>query len=238
MFGFIGPNGAGKTTTMRILATLLNPTWGEAYGVRLLDLQRRQGDSPRDRLHARLLRRVRRHEGDRVPGVLRGRLPHQGPGAAQEVRPGARAGRPRLQARRPGHQPVARHDAAARPGPRAAARAAGAAARRAGQRPRPAGPHRDARPAQRAAQHGQDDPGLQPHPARAGRHLQQDRHHRARQAALRRRRAKRPSARCGSTPSSTSRSATAATPRRKDCSRGHADVDERRAQGGRGLPAS
>ena len=31
IFGFIGPNGAGKTTTMRILATLLNPTWGEAY---------------------------------------------------------------------------------------------------------------------------------------------------------------------------------------------------------------
>lgn len=31
VYGFIGPNGAGKTTTMRILATLLNPTWGEAY---------------------------------------------------------------------------------------------------------------------------------------------------------------------------------------------------------------
>jgi ABC-2 type transport system ATP-binding protein len=30
VYGFIGPNGAGKTTTMRILATLLNPTWGEA----------------------------------------------------------------------------------------------------------------------------------------------------------------------------------------------------------------
>jgi ABC-2 type transport system ATP-binding protein len=30
VFGFIGPNGAGKTTTMRILATLLNPTYGEA----------------------------------------------------------------------------------------------------------------------------------------------------------------------------------------------------------------
>jgi ABC-2 type transport system ATP-binding protein len=31
LFGFIGPNGAGKTTTMKILATLLNPTFGEAY---------------------------------------------------------------------------------------------------------------------------------------------------------------------------------------------------------------
>jgi ABC-2 type transport system ATP-binding protein len=31
VFGFIGPNGAGKTTTMRMLATLLNSTWGEAY---------------------------------------------------------------------------------------------------------------------------------------------------------------------------------------------------------------
>jgi len=31
LFGFIGPNGAGKTTTMRILSTLLTPTWGEAY---------------------------------------------------------------------------------------------------------------------------------------------------------------------------------------------------------------
>lgn len=31
LFGFIGPNGAGKTTTIRILATLLAPSWGEAY---------------------------------------------------------------------------------------------------------------------------------------------------------------------------------------------------------------
>lgn len=31
IFGFIGPNGAGKTTTIRILATLLAPTAGQAY---------------------------------------------------------------------------------------------------------------------------------------------------------------------------------------------------------------
>jgi ABC-2 type transport system ATP-binding protein len=31
IFGFVGPNGAGKTTTMRILATLDEPTDGDAY---------------------------------------------------------------------------------------------------------------------------------------------------------------------------------------------------------------
>ena len=31
LYGFIGPNGAGKTTTMRIITTLLSPSFGEAY---------------------------------------------------------------------------------------------------------------------------------------------------------------------------------------------------------------
>ena len=31
LFGFIGPNGAGKTTTLQILATLLQPTAGDAF---------------------------------------------------------------------------------------------------------------------------------------------------------------------------------------------------------------
>ncbi len=31
IYGFLGPNGAGKTTTLRILATLLQPTGGQAW---------------------------------------------------------------------------------------------------------------------------------------------------------------------------------------------------------------
>jgi ABC-2 type transport system ATP-binding protein len=39
IFGFVGPNGAGKSTTMRILATLDEPTGGDAYvdGVSVVD---------------------------------------------------------------------------------------------------------------------------------------------------------------------------------------------------------
>jgi len=29
MFAFLGPNGAGKSTTIKILTTILGPTWGE-----------------------------------------------------------------------------------------------------------------------------------------------------------------------------------------------------------------
>src|SRR3989304_3662718 len=39
IFGFLGPNGAGKTTTLRMLATLLPPTAGEAT-VAGVDLRR------------------------------------------------------------------------------------------------------------------------------------------------------------------------------------------------------
>jgi ABC-2 type transport system ATP-binding protein len=42
IFGFLGPNGAGKTTTMRMLATLLEPTAGQAT-VCAYDLRREPG---------------------------------------------------------------------------------------------------------------------------------------------------------------------------------------------------
>ena len=32
IFGFLGPNGAGENTTLRMLATLLPPSSGEATG--------------------------------------------------------------------------------------------------------------------------------------------------------------------------------------------------------------
>jgi ABC-2 type transport system ATP-binding protein len=48
IFGFLGPNGAGKTTTLRMLATLLTPTSGEAT-VTGVDL-RRQPQQVRERI--------------------------------------------------------------------------------------------------------------------------------------------------------------------------------------------
>ena len=85
LFGFIGPNGSGKTTTMRILATLLQPTWGEAsvcgYSIYThpKEIRRMIGYMPD------FLWRLRRHEGDRVSGVFRRGLSDQGFGAAEDL---------------------------------------------------------------------------------------------------------------------------------------------------------
>ncbi len=52
IYGLVGPNGAGKTTTMKILATLLAPTAGEAYvtgipvGEDPIEVRRRIGYMP------------------------------------------------------------------------------------------------------------------------------------------------------------------------------------------------
>ena len=39
VFGLVGPNGAGKTSTFRVLATLMEPTYGEVWldGIDIID---------------------------------------------------------------------------------------------------------------------------------------------------------------------------------------------------------
>ena len=74
IFGLVGPNGAGKTTTMKILATPAGPDGGR--GVRDRHPGRRRpdrGPAPH-RLHARLLRRLRRPARLGVPRLLRALL--------------------------------------------------------------------------------------------------------------------------------------------------------------------
>jgi hypothetical protein len=77
LFGFIGPTDRARPppcgSSPRSAAHL-----GRGLRLRAFDLHAPEGNPPPHRLHARLLRRVRRHEGDRVPGVLRRRVPHQG----------------------------------------------------------------------------------------------------------------------------------------------------------------
>ena len=60
-FGFIGPNGAGKTTTIKILATLLKPTWGEARVDGHVVGLSEPSDPTDHRLRPRFPRRLRRH---------------------------------------------------------------------------------------------------------------------------------------------------------------------------------
>ena len=108
VFGFIGPNGAGKSTTIRFLATLLRPTSGEGRDRRPLGRRRPDGRAPGDRLHARRLRRLRRHEGLGVPRLLRRRLRDPPRLPQEDHRRGARAARPDAQARRLRQRPVAR----------------------------------------------------------------------------------------------------------------------------------
>jgi hypothetical protein len=147
LFGFIGPNGAGKTTTMRIIATLLNPTWGEAYVcgnsiyTKAKEIRRLVGYMP-DFFGVYDDMRVIEYleffaAAYRIRGPQRRKVCDE---MLQIVD---------LDFKRDAYANTLSRGQTQRlgPGPHAAARPAGAAAGRTAQRPRPARPHRDAEPA-------------------------------------------------------------------------------------------
>src|SRR4026207_1377490 len=160
VYGFIGPNGSGKTTTMRILATLLNPSWGEAsvcgYSIYTgsKDIRRSIGYMPDffgvyDDMKVieyleffaaayRITGPARKKKCEEVLELVD--LTYKREAFVTSL---SRGMTQRLGlARAPLHEPQAL--------------LLGGAARR----PGPAGPHRDARPVERASQDGQDDHGL------------------------------------------------------------------------------
>ena len=183
LFGFIGPNGSGKTTTMRILATLLQPSWGEAYvcGHSIYtnpkEIRRLIGYMP-DFFGVYDDMKVIEYleffaAAYRIKGPQRRKICDQ---VLELVDLGYKreafvTSLSRGMTQRLGLARVLLHD------PQVLLLG------RAGQRPRSPRPDRDPRAAEGASQDGQDHHGLQPHPARACRHLQQGGHHRARRAA-------------------------------------------------------
>ncbi len=71
ILGFIGPNGAGKTTAIKILVGLSRPTAGSATVAGVDCVARPRQVEAADRLHARHVRLLRQHAGQRVPRLLR-----------------------------------------------------------------------------------------------------------------------------------------------------------------------
>ena len=140
IFGFIGPNGAGKSTTIRFLATLLAADRRRGAGRGLLGHHRADVGPPRHRLHARRLRRLRRHEGLGVSRLLRRRLRDPPLVSQEDHRRGARAARPDPQARRLRQRALQGDEAAALPGQDPGPRPARADPRRAGLRASTPGP--------------------------------------------------------------------------------------------------
>src|SRR3972149_1002808 len=151
LFGFIGPNGAGKTSTIRMLATLLQPSGGDAWVA---------GQSVRQ--HPRGVRRLIGYMPDffGVYDDMKGWEYLDFFGACYEIPEAQRAGLIDDLLELVGLGP----------------RRPGAPGQMPGLRPRPARGYRNPRAAARAQPDGQDDFLLHAHPGRRGRDLHAGRH--------------------------------------------------------------
>src|SRR4029077_8635596 len=185
VYGFIGPNGAGKTTTMRILATLLNPSWGEAsvcgYSIYTVakEIRRLIGYMPDffgvyDDMKVveyleffaaayRIKGPERRQKCDQVLELVD--LGYKRDALVTSLSRGMtqRLGLARVLLHDP--QGLLLEQPGSRLAPRRLRARGGVPADGAGLRPRPGGADRDAGAPQRAEEEGKDDPRLQPHPA-------------------------------------------------------------------------
>ena len=185
-FGFIGPNGAGKTTTIKILATLLQPTWGEA---RVCDyVVGYQSRSIRP-----LIGYVPDYFGAYEDMVVQEYLEFfaaayniNGQPAQQNCRGCAGIDGPGLQAGCAGGWAEPRDETAVVDRAGAGSRSEGFAAGRAGGKSGPAAQNRDARIAEGASADGQDDRDLIAHPSGAGGFVQHGGDHRTGRIALQR----------------------------------------------------
>ena len=140
IFGFLGPNGAGKTTTLRMLATLLTPTSGEAT-VAGADL-RREPQLVRERIgYVPQGGSTDPAETGRGELVIQGRLYGMNKTQAARRRAGEvlACARPRVGRRSGDGHLFRRHEAPARRRPRHRPSAGGPVPRRADHRSRPAG---------------------------------------------------------------------------------------------------
>jgi ABC-2 type transport system ATP-binding protein len=126
-FGFIGPNGAGKTTTIKILATLLKPSSGQANVAGLTVGYQNRQIRPLIGYVPDFMGAYEDMVVHGVPRVLRRRVQHPRHAAQEGRRRCPRTDRSDLQGDRRGEQPLPRHAAAALRRPRAAARPQGPA---------------------------------------------------------------------------------------------------------------
>ena len=113
MFGLIGPDGAGKTTTLRVVLGLLAPSEGSVRTCGLDPRRESDGGLGADRLPLAALLPLRRPDGGRERGLLRG--DPRGTGLEAAARRAARDAAHVALPGPPRRPPLGRHEAEAGP---------------------------------------------------------------------------------------------------------------------------